>query len=362
MAEAPRLRPTRPARYGTLDGMRGIAAIAVAIYHFRGTLTPHGYIAVDFFFCLSGFVLLEAYRGRVDGGLRTGPFLKARWLRLYPLYFVALALGIARYGEILSRHDIAGISASDFYLSIASNLVLLPSFVNPVLFPLSGQAWSLFCELLINALMIPLYLRLDRRGLAIFVAAAGAILTITAWLTWAYAQAHGIRSEPFDGGWMWDGIHLGVLRALFAFPMGMLASELLRGAPRRTSAIAFVPLAILAAIMLSRAPHGWEFAFNAVAIIAVLPGLVFMGSRFELPSLAGKVARWAGDVSFALYMVHWILTSLVAKQAQRLGLPAWLELACYLVIVLFLADVLTRWFDPLVRRRIARRRTQAVPG
>ena len=64
-------------RYVTLDGMRGIAALAVALFHFNIAQAPHGYIAVDFFFALSGFVLCRAYRPRWQAGLGIGAFMQA---------------------------------------------------------------------------------------------------------------------------------------------------------------------------------------------------------------------------------------------------------------------------------------------
>jgi peptidoglycan/LPS O-acetylase OafA/YrhL len=97
--------------FPAMDGIRGIAAILVALFHFRATFLHYdnnvigdGYLAVDLFFVLSGFVLAHAYEHRFARGMTTFEFMRARVIRLYPLYFVGLA--------IASMAMFAGISRS----------------------------------------------------------------------------------------------------------------------------------------------------------------------------------------------------------------------------------------------------------
>jgi peptidoglycan/LPS O-acetylase OafA/YrhL len=81
-----------PHQFATLDGLRGVAAIAVTSLHFRFELgkflLPHSYLAVDFFFVLSGFVLAYAYEDRLSEGMKPIQFLRLRVIRLYPLYLI----------------------------------------------------------------------------------------------------------------------------------------------------------------------------------------------------------------------------------------------------------------------------------
>jgi peptidoglycan/LPS O-acetylase OafA/YrhL len=86
--------------FPALDGLRGIAAILVALFHFRSSYMSYngypagdGYLAVDLFFMLSGFVLSHAYAARFERGTSALEFMKIRLIRLYPLYFVGLAFG-----------------------------------------------------------------------------------------------------------------------------------------------------------------------------------------------------------------------------------------------------------------------------
>jgi len=79
-------------RYEALDGLRGVAAVAVMLYHIGGWtgrpwLAAHGYLAVDFFFCLSGFVLAHAYGRREIGWLG---YMRARLIRLWPLIAITM--------------------------------------------------------------------------------------------------------------------------------------------------------------------------------------------------------------------------------------------------------------------------------
>jgi peptidoglycan/LPS O-acetylase OafA/YrhL len=85
-------------RFGTLDGLRGVAVMVVVLYHagiiFGAWISRFGYLAVDLFFALSGFVLSHAYDNRFVGGMRVAEFLYLRVVRLYPLYFLGLVLGL----------------------------------------------------------------------------------------------------------------------------------------------------------------------------------------------------------------------------------------------------------------------------
>jgi peptidoglycan/LPS O-acetylase OafA/YrhL len=86
-------------RFATLDYLRGVAALAIVLLHFRYglgvKLLPYGYLAVDFFFVLSGFVLAHAYEERLLAGMTPADFMRARLIRLYPLYAIGTVIIIA---------------------------------------------------------------------------------------------------------------------------------------------------------------------------------------------------------------------------------------------------------------------------
>ena len=92
------------AHFEILDGLRGLAAIAVVIFHFMEwvysdfsqNFIAHGFLAVDFFFCLSGFVIGYAYDERI-GKISVIAFLKLRLIRLHPLVIIGSVLGLLTF-------------------------------------------------------------------------------------------------------------------------------------------------------------------------------------------------------------------------------------------------------------------------
>jgi len=144
--------------FTTLDFLRGIAAIAVVCFHYSQSISvlllPHAFLAVDFFFMLSGFVLAYAYEARFREGLTLKQFMKIRIVRLYPLYLIGITIPLISIGVLAflqMPHDNILRSA----LTYCFHLLLIPTppvfAENPgPLFPLNLPAWSLFYELVIN--------------------------------------------------------------------------------------------------------------------------------------------------------------------------------------------------------------------
>src|SRR5580692_3274314 len=97
-------------RLVALDGARGLSALAVAFFHFDRNVWPaHGYLAVDLFFLLSGYVIAGAYETRLQRGSGLGWFFGVRMARLYPIYLFGTLIGLACY---LVAHPPAGVFAA----------------------------------------------------------------------------------------------------------------------------------------------------------------------------------------------------------------------------------------------------------
>ena len=173
-------------RYRLLDELRGVAAVAVLVFHIatRGggpELLPNGYLAVDFFFMLSGFVIAEAYERRLLAGMTLWAFAARRLVRMAPVAMLGALLGgaylLARHAVAPDRSDpLGGLMAAN-----ALNLLVLPKLWHGratgwELFPANGPLWSLFFEIAINFLWATAIAGRSTRVLALLVIGSGGAL------------------------------------------------------------------------------------------------------------------------------------------------------------------------------------------
>jgi hypothetical protein len=114
----------------TLDGLRGIAAIMIVLFHSRaivGHFYPaSAYLSVDLFFALSGCVLEASYRDRLAAGLSTREFMTIRFIRLWPLFALSLPIGLA-FAILRMRYGFMDESAWTLGVAMLSGLALLPT-------------------------------------------------------------------------------------------------------------------------------------------------------------------------------------------------------------------------------------------
>ena len=269
-------------RYYTLDGLRGFAALMVAIYHLGQRsvgIVSHGYLAVDFFFMLSGFVIALNYQARMAQGMAFSRFTQARLVRVYPMFFLGLVIGVPAKILRANMNGTAPLGVTDVPNFIA-NLVILPSPFSYLLFPFNGALWSLFIELFISLLFGALLYRASDRTLIVLILSAAAALIFVF-----------VRPDDYiDMGWSWSNLVGGATRACFAFPLGMLMYRHLNRFRYRETYYALVPFLILALVMIvSLAPGG--ALSDLLAIFLVLPLALVIGIAVELnrPGTAGGV-------------------------------------------------------------------------
>ena len=187
---------TKP-HYELLDGLRGVAALAVIWYHvFEAFATSpvdqkfnHGYLAVDFFFVLSGFVLGYAYDDRWRKGMTSGKFMLRRIIRLQPMVVVGVLFGVVAFiVQGCEKWDGSAVSISAVVLSLVLGLFMLPSLPgtlpevrgNGEMFPLNGPSWSLFFEYIGSILYALVLHRLSNRALKCVVLLSGICLALGA--------------------------------------------------------------------------------------------------------------------------------------------------------------------------------------
>ena len=190
---------TKP-HYALLDGLRGVAALLVVWYHvFEGYQFAsgaaiiqginHGYLAVDFFFILSGFVIGYAYDDRWGKTLTLGKFFKRRLIRLHPMVVMGALIGFVMFilqGAVTWNGTPAPIPA--MMIALLCAMLMIPALPgggyevrgNGEMFPLNGPAWSLFFEYIGNILYALFIRRLSTRALAIL---AGILSILLLWFT-----------------------------------------------------------------------------------------------------------------------------------------------------------------------------------
>ena len=215
---------SRPRRYTTLEGMRGIGAIYVVLLHgellFGAAAPQSAYLGVDFFFVLSGFIVAHVYAQPLDDGLPITAFLRSRLLRLYPVYLLGMLTGVALAVEsmVVGHSDLLW-NYTQPLISLPFAMALLPSPVSDAMFPLDIPAWSLLLEFVINIVFAVRCLRSTRSLLAI-MAVAGVVL-VNALVT----------MDTLNFGWNKPTGILGLARIAFSFPLGVFVYRLHRRLP-----------------------------------------------------------------------------------------------------------------------------------
>lgn len=287
-----------------LDGLRGVAAICVVIFHFSEFIYPsddkspigHGYLAVDFFFCLSGFVIGYAYDGRIQK-LGIKEFFISRLIRLHPLVVIGTILGFLFFiFEPSKAVDAYSFGKLVFIFLFSAFLIPYSGMDNRYNnnFGLNCPAWSLFCEYVANIAYAVVLKKISRTWLAIVVFAAAV------WLLWT-----GHRAGSIGGGWAGSNFWDGLARVAFSFSMGLLLYRLQWKSKRQ---ISFSLLAVLLiATFLMPFITKWNWLIECSIAILIYPFLIVLGVNAIQNNMAQKVCRFLGDLSYPLYMTHYSL-------------------------------------------------------
>jgi peptidoglycan/LPS O-acetylase OafA/YrhL len=292
-----------------LTAVRGLAAWFVVFYHVRLAAVPtlgpdlvtifaRGYLAVDFFFMLSGFVIWLNYADKLQaGGLASVPgFLWRRLARVYPLHLFMLGGAML----FVAAHWVAGRPLPSAYplTELPYHLLLIQNWGFTDHLRWNDPAWSISCEFAAYLLFPLLVAIVDWRRLptaALVLVAAGLILLLHIVMTAAGAPHLG-----------YDIARFGLLRCLTQFAVGTILCALwLRWRERPTTP------AIGAALLGSGAfilfvSGGPETLLMPLAFAGLLLALALTGEHPRNP-LGGKLIHYLGEISYATYMVHFLL-------------------------------------------------------
>lgn len=293
VTSAPTAQANAPARFIALDSLRGLVAVAIMIFHMGdfgwiAGWTPFrsGWMLVEFFFILSGFVIAMSYGGRLAHGYPRGRFLLIRLGRVYPLHIVTVALFVLLellvFRPVLHEVHPWSVLPRAVFLLDAFRMTT-GDFFAPV-------SWAVAVELVLYVLAAMLFGR-GRWGLAIAVALAGA----SAWALWS--------------GFNVPGFGRLLQRGLLGFPIGVACFWLhqrLRGVELGALVLTLAEVALIVALVWVLGQPGksnaWLIGFDLLfaAMVLVFARDGGMVSR----ALAWRPLVWLGQMSFALYMVH----------------------------------------------------------
>jgi peptidoglycan/LPS O-acetylase OafA/YrhL len=292
-----------------LDALRGVAAIMVMAHHLELSgvslgLFPRAYLAVDFFFMLSGFVLSRAYDYRFADGLGWAAFMRIRLRRLWPTMAIGIALGVAVAWGGGMPHDLLA-------MRTAAALLFVPLALHSVhLFVLDGAQWSLFFELIANALHGgPLK--------CAPVASLCRLLVVSIILLFGVAYFHGDLTVGYVAtGWIG-----GLARVMAAYVAGMLLYRLwLRNghsAPRKNGGWALGGL-VVALIGPAFCPAGWWW-LDPLVVVAVFPPVLWLGATAAIAPRWRGPATFGGAMSYPLYAFHMPMLALGERLGDSVG-------------------------------------------
>lgn len=333
-------RSTLPAKthYQVLDGLRGVAAFMVVLFHTFEAYADdnrftqrinHGYLAVDFFFLLSGFVIAYAYDDRWPT-MTQWQFYKRRLIRLQPMVVMGNIIGaVLFYFQAAPIFPL--VAATPVWKTLLVMLVgftmlpLLPSMDIrgwQEMHPLDGPAWSLFFEYLANILYALVLRKLPNRVLALLTFLAGAFLI--------HLTVFGPRGDVI-GGWAVDPtqLHIGFARLLYPFLAGMLLMRLTRNTTGKRIPGSFLTcslliIAILAFPRIGGPQHLWQNGlYESFAIIVLFPLIVALGAGSNtMGATTTRICKFFGDISYPLYITHYPLIYVYTAWVTHYKIPA----------------------------------------
>jgi peptidoglycan/LPS O-acetylase OafA/YrhL len=342
-----------------LDGLRGVAALCVVVFHFMECVYTdyslnfigHGFLAVDFFFCLSGFVIGYAYDGRIEK-MGTWEFFKSRLIRLHPLVIAGTVIGLLGFLlDPFAAHTIV-YSAGKILLLVLCSLLLIPL---PIMedrwfnqFGFNAPAWSLFWEYVANIFYAFILIRISRRVLMILTILAAVLIVVVSY-----------RAGNLMGGWGKDNFWDGGARVAYSFLAGLLIS---RSGWIIKNKLGFTGLTILLLLPFLMPLLKINWLIEAVVVLFYFPLLVALGAGATTAPALKKLCAFSGNISYPLYTTHyvgiWVFANYYAANKPA-GSRLFMIVFIGTLVLLAFAYVVMKLYDIPVRSYLSKRRMQS---
>jgi peptidoglycan/LPS O-acetylase OafA/YrhL len=349
--------------FHVLDGLRGIAALAIVIFHFMEwvfsdfskNFIAHGFLAVDFFFCLSGFVIGYAYDNRMEK-MGKMEFFKSRLTRLHPLVVLGSLLGLLAFLLDPFVNHASAYSMGQIILLFLSSIFLVPL---PIMeerafnvFSFNAPAWSLFWEYVANIFYAVMLYRIGRKSLVALMTLAAAILIFVSY-----------DSGNLLGGWSRDTLWDGGARVSYSFLMGLL---IFRSNWIIKNKLGFAGLAALLLLAFIMPWSKWNWLTELLVVLFYFPLIVSLGAGSRVFANTKKVCAFSGNISYPLYMTHyaaiWIFGNYFTKYKPGMS-EVWYIIVAGVFFLIGIAYLAMMLYDLPVRRYLnskRRRRLQQV--
>ena len=357
-------------RYEILDGLRGVAALMVVVFHcfetyvpvFKTQIVNHGYLAVDFFFVLSGFVIGYAYDDRWDK-MTTWGFFKRRLTRLHPMVIAGTLIGAALFFFAGAAFpETLKVPGWKFALCLVMGLLILPC-PNSLdirgwgeLNSFNGPQWTLTFEYIGNILYAFVFRHLPRIALAALCIVC-AFFTLDLTLGWdVFGFFPDGPQYTVIGGWSLTGqqLYIGFTRLLYPFLCGLLISRILpshrsesnpSGSPIHLKGgfwwCSLALVALFSIPCIGGKPGVPDGIYQAVCILLLFPVIVLAGSgSVTTGKRSTAVCKWLGAISYPIYITHYpIMYMQMGWVAAHSDAPVWMHVMVNLGVV-FLSVIL----------------------
>lgn len=371
MREDTSLKSSKP-HYEILDGLRGVAAVLVVLFHVfeihsHGDHTKqiinHGYLAVDFFFLLSGFVLGYAYDDRW-GKMTLKDFFKRRIIRLQPMIIAGMVLGALLFyfqDSPLLGWEISQVPVWKMLLIMLIGCTLIPVGKGldirgwHEMHPLNGPAWSLFFEYIANIVYALILRRTTKIVLSILV-------VIAAGITIQYALTN--PNGDIIGGWSIDDptqLRIGFTRLAFPFLAGLLLARVgkLRYTKNAFLSASLLLVVFLAVPHLGGEDHIWNRLYECFCLIIVFPFVIWLGAGGKVHGKkASKVCKFLGDISYPIYITHYPIAYVYMAWVTNNGLTleqSWQYGLLAVIVAITVAYLVMRFYDLPIRDWLRRK-------